>query len=68
VVSAVALLFHVPMLAALMFIDVMTSIMELSVVDEALLDRHRLLASRRWLLVDRPFSLISSWLFSTSRS
>ena len=60
--SIVASFLCVPMLAASVLIDVVTSVAKTSIIDEALLDRHSLLASRRWLLVDRHFSLVSRWL------
>jgi hypothetical protein len=60
--STIASLFSVSMIAASVFVDVMTSVVRPLIVDEALMDWHCLLASRRWLLVDRYFSLISSWL------
>jgi len=45
-----------------MLIDVTSSVMRLSIVDEALLDRHRLLASRWLFLVNIHLPLVSSWL------
>jgi hypothetical protein len=50
--SVVASFLHVYKLAVSLFIDVVTSVVEPSIVDEALLDWHRLLASTRWHLVD----------------
>jgi hypothetical protein len=51
-VGVVALLLSVPVSAASMLVDVMSSIMRSSIVDEALLDRHRFLASRWRLLMN----------------
>jgi len=40
------------MYAASMLVDVMLSIVRAWIIDEALLNRHHILASRQWLLVD----------------
>jgi hypothetical protein len=45
-----------------MIVDVMSSVVLSSTVDEALLDGHRFLASRRRLLIDRYLSLVSGRL------
>ena len=50
-VGAVASLLGIPMLAASMLVDLIVSITRLSIVDEALLNWHRFLALRRWLLI-----------------
>jgi len=50
------------MFAASMLVDVVSSVARLSIVDEAFLDWHRLLASRWWFLVNRHLPLVSSWL------
>ena len=51
-VGAVAPLLSIPVFAALMFVDVMSSVVRSSVVDKVLLDRHHLLASKGWFLMD----------------
>jgi len=51
-VGAVASLLAIPMLLASVLVDVVASIMRLSIVDEALLNWHHFLATRRWPLMD----------------
>ena len=50
------------MSTASMLIDVMSSILLSSIVDEALLDEHRFLASRWWLLMNLYLPLVSGRL------
>jgi len=57
-VGVVALLLGVSVLAASMLVDVVLSVARLPIVDEALLDQHHLLSSRRWLLMNRYFPLV----------
>jgi hypothetical protein len=45
-----------------MLVEVVSCIMWLPIVDEVLLDRCHLLASRRRFLVDRNLLLMSCWL------
>jgi len=51
-VGVVALLLDIPILAASVLVDVVASIARLSIIYEALLNWHRFLALRRWLLMD----------------
>jgi hypothetical protein len=50
--SVVALLLSVPVSAASRLVDVMSSVVLSSIVDEVLLDGHHFLASRRRLLMN----------------
>ena len=60
-VDAVAALLCIPMPAAAMLVDVMSSVPP-SIIDEALLDRRCFPTSRGWFLMDRYFSLVSGCL------
>jgi hypothetical protein len=51
-VGAVALLLSVLVSAASMLVDVLSSIVRSSIIDEALLDGKHFLASRGWLLIN----------------
>jgi hypothetical protein len=60
--GAVAPFLSVTVFAASMLVDVASSVARLSIVDEALLDRHRLLAWRWRFLVNRHLPLVLRWL------
>jgi len=60
--SAVALLPRVPVSAASMLVDVMSSVVLPSIIDKALLDGHSFLASRRRFLMDEHLPLVPGWL------
>jgi hypothetical protein len=61
-VSVVATFLRVPVSAAVMLIDVMSSVVLPSIVDEALLDGYCFPSSREWFLMHRRLPLIPSWL------
>jgi len=61
-VGAVAPLLGVPVSAASILVDVVSSIVWSSIVDELLLDRDRFLASSWWFLMNRHLPLISGRL------
>jgi hypothetical protein len=61
-VGVVTLFLSVTMFTASMLVYIMSSVARPSIIDEALLNGHRLLASRRWLLVDSYLSLVLSRL------
>jgi hypothetical protein len=60
-VSVVATLLSIPMSTTVVLVDVMSSVVLASIVDEALLDGKCFLASRRRLLMNRylPLGLLS---------
>jgi hypothetical protein len=51
-VGAIAPFLSVTVLAASMLVDIVSSVMRSSIVDEALLNWHLFPTSRRWLLMD----------------
>jgi hypothetical protein len=61
-VSAIAFLLGIPVLAPSVLVDVVACVTRLPIVDKALLDQRRPLASRRRFLVDRNLPLMSHWL------
>jgi len=74
-VGAIAPRLSITKFEASMLVDVVSSVVGPSIVDETLLDRHGLLALRWWLLVNPLFPLVLSRLRvlfrgrpSTSRS
>jgi hypothetical protein len=61
-VRAVATFLRIPVSAAVMLVDVMSSVALLSIVDEALLDGYCFLSSREWFLMHRRLPLVLGWL------
>ena len=57
-VGALAVLLCVPMPVAAMLVDVMSSVVLPSIIDEALLDRRCFPTSRGWFLLDRHLPLV----------